>query len=90
MSLYAFHLGQITSTVLGQPTETDHTQKRCFYPSAIYETMKALAVLRCLYGSKIVLLAMVIGTFEIHSRDISQENYHACNTHNQTPICGLL
>ena len=52
--------------------------------------MKALAILRCLYGSKIVLLAMVIGTCEIHSRDISQENYHACNTtHNQTSICGL-
>ena len=52
--------------------------------------MKALAILRCLYGSKIVLLAMVIGTCEIHSRDqISQGNYHACNTHNQTSICGL-
>jgi hypothetical protein len=60
MSLYAFHLGQIMSTVLGQvdhdgqhgnaartpirdeTSETDHTQKRRFRHSAIYQTIKAL------------------------------------------------
>ena len=67
MSLYAFHLGQIISTVLGQvdhdgqhgnaartpirgeTSETDHTQKRRFRHTAIYQTIKALAILRCLY-----------------------------------------
>ena len=73
MSLYAFHLGQIISTVLGQvdhdgqhgnaartpirgeTSETDHTQKRRFRHTAIYQTIKALAILRCLYGSEMVL-----------------------------------
>jgi hypothetical protein len=68
MSLYAFHLGQIISTVLGQvartpirgeTSETDHTQKRRFRPTAIYQTIKALAILRCLYGSEMVLLGVV-------------------------------
>ena len=63
MSLYAFHLGQIISTVLwhvdhdgqhgnaartpirGKPSETDHTQKRRFRHSAIYQTIKTLAIL---------------------------------------------
>ena len=74
MSLYAFHLGQIISTVLGQvdhdgqhgnaartpirgeTSETDHTQKRRFRHTAIYQTIKALAILRCLYVSEMVLL----------------------------------
>ena len=74
MSLYAFHLGQIISTVLGQvdhdgqhgnaartpngdeTSETDNTQKRRFRHSAIYQTIKALAILRCLYGSEMVVL----------------------------------
>ena len=91
MILYAFHLGQIISTVLGQvdhdgrhgnaartPTsETDHTQKRCSCHSAIYQTIKALAILRCLYGSEMVLLGVVIGKCEMPSTDISQENDHA-------------
>jgi hypothetical protein len=62
MSLYAFQLGQIISTVLGQVDhdgqhgnaartpirgETDHTQKRHFRHTAIYQTIKALAILRC-------------------------------------------
>ena len=96
MSLYAFHLGQIVSTVLGQVadhdgqhgnaartpirgkrSETDHTQKRRFRHSAIYQTIKALAILRCLYGSEIVLLGVVIGKCQMPSTDISQENDHA-------------
>ena len=58
MSLYAFHLGQIISTVLGkvehdgqhsnaartpvwdETSETDHTQKRHFRHSAIYQTIR--------------------------------------------------
>ena len=57
MSLYAFHLGQIILTVLGQvdhdgqhgnaartpirgeTSETDHTQKRRFRHTAIYQTI---------------------------------------------------
>ena len=78
MSLYAFHLGQIISTVLGQvdhdgqhgnaartpiqgeTSETDHTQKRRFHHSAIYQTIKALTILRCLCGSEIVPLGVVL------------------------------
>ena len=95
MSLYAFHLGQIISTVLGQVDhdgqhgnasrtpirdetyETDHTQKRRFrHHSAIYQTIKALAILKCLYGSEMVLLGVVIGMCEMPSADISQEIDH--------------
>jgi hypothetical protein len=84
VSLYAFHLGQIIPTVLGQ---VDHdgqhgntarnTQKRRFRHSAIYQTIKALAILRCLYGSKMVLLGVVIGKCEMPGTDILQENDHA-------------
>ena len=90
MSLYAFHLGQIISTILGQvdhdgrhgnaagtpirveTSETDHTQKQRSLHSGIYQTIKALAILRCLYGSE-----MVLGKCEMSSTDISQENDHA-------------
>ena len=95
MSLYAFDLGQIISTVLGQvdhdgqhgnaartpirgeTSETDHTQKRRFRHAAIYQTIKALAILRCLYGSEMVLLGVVIGKCEMPGTNISQENDHA-------------
>jgi hypothetical protein len=95
MSLYAFHLGQITSTVLGQvdhdgqhgnaartpirgeTSETDHTQKRRFLHTAIYQTIKALAIPRCLYGSEMVLLRVVIGKCELPSTNISQEKNNA-------------
>ena len=94
MGLYAFHLGQIISTVLGQvdhggqdgnaarsqirdeTSETDHTQKRRFRHSAICRTIIGLAILRCLYGSKMVLLGMVIGKCETPTINISQENGH--------------
>ena len=94
MSLYAFHLGQIISTVLGQvdhggqdgnasrtrirdeTTKTDHTHKRRFRHGAICRTIKALAILRCLYGSEIVLLGVVIGKCETPTTYISQENGH--------------
>jgi hypothetical protein len=95
VSLCAFHLGQIISTVLGQvdhdgqhgnaartpirdeTSETDHTQKRRFRHSAIYQTIKALAILRCLYGSEMVVLGVVLGKCEMPGTDISQENDHA-------------
>jgi hypothetical protein len=95
MSLYAFRLGQIILTVLGQvdhdgrhgnaartpirgeTSKTDHTQKQRSRHSAIYQTIKALAILRCLYGSEMVLLGVVIGKCEMPSTNISQENDHA-------------
>jgi hypothetical protein len=95
MTLYAFHLGQIILTVLGQvdhdgqhgnaartpirdePSETDHTQKPRSRHSAIYQTMKTLAILRCLYGSEMVLLGVIIVKCEMPSTDILQANDHA-------------
>ena len=41
------------------------------------KTVQALAILRCLYGSEMVLLGVVIGKGEMPSTDISQENDHA-------------
>ena len=94
MSLYAFHLRQIISTVLGQvdhggqdgnaartrirdeTSETDHTQKRRFCHGAICRTITGLAILRCLYGSGMVLLGVVIGNCETPTINFSQENGH--------------
>jgi hypothetical protein len=45
--------------------------------SAIDQTIQGLAILRCLYGSEMVLLGVVIGKCEMPSTDISQENDHA-------------
>ena len=68
----------VNMVTLPEPqSETDHTQKRRFPHSAIYQTIKALAILRCLYGSEMVLLRMVTGKCEMPSTDISQENGHA-------------
>ena len=94
MSLYAFYLGQIISTVLGQvdhggqdgnaarartrdeTSETDHTQERRFRHGAICRTIKGLGIMRCLYGSEMVLLLVVIGKCETPTPNISQENGH--------------
>ena len=94
MNLYAFYLGQIISTVLGQvdhgcqdsnaartqirdeTSETDHIQKRRFRHCAICRTMKALAILRLLYGSEMVLLGVVIRKCDTPTANISQENGH--------------
>ena len=62
--------------IRGETSETDHTQKRRSRHSAIYQSIKALAILRCfrsLYGSEMVLLGVVIGNCEMPSTDISQE-----------------
>ena len=40
-------------------------------------TPKNVAILKCLYGSEMVLLGVVIGKCEMPSTDISQENDHA-------------
>ena len=96
MSFYAFHLGQIISTVLGQvdhsgqdgnaartrirdeTSETDHTQKQRFWHGAICRTIKGLAILRCLYGSEMTLLGVVIGKCETPTTNINicQKNAH--------------
>ncbi len=60
-----------------ETSETVHTQKRHFRHSAIYQTIKALAIPRCLYGSEMVVLGVVIGKCPMPSTDISQENDHA-------------
>ena len=93
MSLHAFYLGQIISTVLGQvdhdgqhgnasqtpirdeTSETDHTQKRRFRHSAICQTIKASAILRCLYGSEMMLLGVVLGKCEMPIALIFHKSY---------------
>jgi hypothetical protein len=52
-------------------------RRRRFRHSAIYQTIQVLAILRCLYGSEMVVLGVVIGKCEMPSTDISQENDHA-------------
>ena len=59
-----------------ETSETDHTQKRRFRYGAICRTIKALAILRYLYGSEMVLLGVVIRKCETPTTDISQENGH--------------
>ena len=63
--------------IRNKTSETGHTQKRHFHHGAIYQTIKALAILRCLYGSEMVVLGVVLGKCEMPSTDISQENDHA-------------
>ena len=59
-----------------ETSETDHTQKRRFCHGAICRTIKSLAILRCLYGSEMVLLGVFIRKCETPTTDISQENGH--------------
>ena len=97
MSLYAFHLGQIISTVLEQvdhggqdgnaartriraeTSETDHTLKRRFRHNAICRTIKALATLRCLYGSEMVLLGWSLGSVRLLSLIFLKKMVMACS-----------
>ena len=53
------------------------TPKNGAFAILLYQTIKALAILRCLYGSEMVLLGLVIGKCEMPSANISQENDHA-------------
>ena len=63
--------------IRGETSQTDHTQKRRFRYSAIYQPTKAMAILRRLHGSEIVLLRVTIGKCEMPSSHILQENRHA-------------
>jgi hypothetical protein len=71
------HGNAARTPIRDETTETDHTQKRRFRHSAIYQTIKSLAILRCLHGSEMVVLGVVLGICEMPSTDISQENDHA-------------
>ena len=42
----------------------------------ICRTINALVILRCLYGSEMVLLGVVIRKYETTTTNISQENGH--------------
>ena len=59
-----------------ETSETDDTQKRRFCHGAICRTIKALVILRCLYGSEMVLLGVVIRKYGTSTTNISQENGH--------------
>ena len=59
-----------------ETSETDHTQKRRFRHGVICRIIKALVTLRCLYGSEMVLLGVVIRKCETPTTNISQENGH--------------
>ena len=43
-------------SIWGETSKTDHTQKQCSFHSTTHKTIKALAILRCIYGSDMVLL----------------------------------
>ena len=69
--------GNVARTrIRDETSETDHTQKRRFHHGAICRTIKALAILRCLYGSEGVLLGVVIRKCETPTINISQEKGH--------------
>ena len=53
------------TTVRNRPT-----QKRCFCHGAICRTIKALVIQRCLYGSEMVLLGVVIRKYETPTTNI--------------------
>ncbi len=49
------HGNAARTPIRDETSETDHNQKRHFRHSAIYQTIKVLAILRCLYGSKMLV-----------------------------------
>ena len=80
-------LGQVTMAVkvatLPEPesgtyetSETDHTLKRRFCHGATCRTMVGLAILRCLRGSEMVLLGVVVEECETPTINVLQENGH--------------
>ena len=62
--------------ILDKTSETDHTKKRRFCYGAICRIIKALVILRCLYGSDLVLLGVGIRKYETPTTNISQEKGH--------------
>ena len=71
------HGNAARTPIRGETSEIDHTQKQRSRHSDIYQTIKSFAILRCLYGSEMTFLGVVIGKCEMPSTDISQENDHA-------------
>ena len=65
------HGNAARTPIRGETSETDHTPKRRSRHSAIYQTIKALAILRCLYGSEMVFLGVVIGKCEIFHKKMT-------------------
>ena len=72
-----------------ETSDTDHTQKRRFRHGAMCRTIKALAILRCLYGSEMVLLGVVIRKCETPTTNISQENGPSWHPNDYMSNCGL-
>ena len=62
--------------IRGKTSKAEHTQKLRFCNGAICRTIKALAIRRCLYGSEIVLLDVVIRKCETPTTNNCQENGH--------------
>ena len=62
-----------------RPKPTTPEKRRRFCHGAICPTINALAILRYLCGSEMVLLGVVIGKCETPTTNISQENGHACS-----------
>ena len=76
------HSNAVWTRIGDETAETDRTQKqRCRY-SAIYETIKNLAILRCICGSRIVLLGMVTEKCGIPVTNISQKMSKAYSLSN--------
>ena len=70
--------GKAAHTMMqGETCEADFIQKRLFRNSAICQPKKALTILRCWFGSEMVLSGVVIGDQKMPYSDISQENDHA-------------
>ena len=53
-----------------ETSKPEHSQQRYFHHGAICQTMKALPILRCLYGSDMVLLGVVIKTCRAVARTL--------------------
>ena len=70
------HGNAARTRIRDETSETDHTQKRRFRHGAICRTIKALAILRCLHGSEMVLLGVIIRKCETPTTNISQESGH--------------
>ena len=63
------------SRIRDEMSENGHTLKTKL--SSWFRTIKALAILRCLYGSEMVLLGVFIRKCETSATNISQENGHS-------------
>ena len=71
--------GNAARTRIRDETSETDIQKRRFCHGAISRTIKTLAILRCLYGSEMLLLRVVIRICETPTTNISQESGMACS-----------